>query len=594
MRTSIRPKRTFLTVERLEDRCNPSTVYLATDLISDQPGVAPITDPTLVNAWGISLNPAGGAFWVSSADAGLSEVYGGDVNGSAITQPFKVNVPGGSPTGQVFANIAGNFVISGLTRTGAPTSAVSSFIFASEIGTITGWNAGVFAAPIPPAPPAGPSTNAITAFSATDGANYKGLALAQVGTANFLYAADFHNGKIDVLNSTFQKVTLGTSGFETFTDPNLPAGYAPFNVAAIGGKIYVSYAKQDADAEDEVAGKGFGFVSVFDTNGHFDRRLISNGALNAPWGMVQATANFGDFSNALLIGNFGDGRINAYNIQTGTLLGALTTAPGKPLVIDGLWGLAFGNGVSAGDANSLYYAAGPEDETHGLFGKITANAAGTNPVSARLNGSDLVITGSRNSDVVTVGLSRHGQTLTVRAGGREIGRFDAGTIATIHFNGFAGDDAFIVHPHVEALVFADGGADDDVLNTGAGGGVLLGNAGNDVLLGGFGRDVMIGGDGRDLLLGLFGQDLLIGGRTNYDSSSALLTNLFAAWNNPATAYNDRVTAIRAGTGGVPKLDATTVIDDGVRDDLVGGSSLDWFFVGLDDRLHGRKSGEAIN
>src|SRR6476646_3023671 len=231
-----------LSVLSLEDRCNPSTAYLATDLIADQPGIGRVTDPTLVNAWGISLNPLGGAFWVSANGADLSEVYGGDVNGSPITQPFKVSIPGGAPNGQVF-NSTTDFAVSagGVTRPAA-------FIFASEAGMITGWNpaVGVAAGATPP------SLTAEVGFAATDGAIYKGLAMGQVNGANFLFAADFHNNKIDVIDGGFHLVAPNTNGFESFTDPNLPARYAPINVAPIGGKLYVSYAQQDADAEDDV------------------------------------------------------------------------------------------------------------------------------------------------------------------------------------------------------------------------------------------------------------------------------------------------------------------------------------------------------
>jgi hypothetical protein len=309
---------------------------------------------------------------------------------------------------------------------------------------------------------------------------------------------------------------------------------------------------------------------------------------------VKATANFGDFSNDLLVGNFGNGRINAYDPDTGKFLGTLSEAPGKPLVIDGLWGLAFGNGKSAGDANNLYYAAGPDQEAHGLFGRITANAAGTNPVTAKQNGSDLVITGSRDSDHVEVGLSNHGQTITVRAGGQNIGQFDVASVATIHFTGLAGDDVFVVDPRITAVVFADGGAGNDVLTTGSGGGVLLGGPGDDVLIGGFGRDILIGGDGRDVLVGRFGQDLLIGGSTTHDSNPTDLAALFKAWNDPTVSFNDRVAAIRAGTNGVPALNSTTVIDDGVRDDLFGGFGPDWLFVGTNDHTHGHTAGDAFN
>src|SRR5262245_57919843 len=288
-------------VECLDERVLLSgmgTAYLPTNLVSDQPGVAFVTDPTLVNAWGISLSPTGGAFWVSSNGGGLSELYAGDVAGSPITQPFKVVIPQGKPTGQVFNSTGSttDFMISDGT-----TTKPAVFIFASEAGIISGWNpnVGIVAGAKPP------SLLAETGFTATDGAIYKGLALAQVGGANFLFATDFHNGKIDVIYGQFHKVALGTGGFENFTDPNLPSGYAPFGIAAINGKIYVSYAQQDSDAEDDVRGRGHGFLDVFEPNGHFDGRLVSRGDLNSPWGIVLAPASFGQFGGDLLVGNFG-------------------------------------------------------------------------------------------------------------------------------------------------------------------------------------------------------------------------------------------------------------------------------------------------
>jgi uncharacterized protein (TIGR03118 family) len=574
---------TRLRLECLEHRDTPSTAYLATDLISDQPGVAPVTDPTLVNAWGISLNP-NGAVWVSANGSDLSEVYG-NVTG-AISQPFKVNVPGGAPTGQVFANIANNFVVSGVDKNGDPKSAPGVFIFASENGTISAWNPAVF----PTKPPAGTglSTDAITGFS-QDGAVYKGLARAQVGGANFLYAADFHNGKIEVLDSNFKPVDPGTNGFESFTDPNLPAGYAPFNVALLNGKLYVSYAKQDDVAHDDVAGRGHGFIDVFETNGHFDQRLVSRGALNSPWGMVIAPSNFGDFSNDLLVGNFGDGKIHAYDPSTGTELGTLMQSPGHPIVIDGLWGLSFGN--TSANANTLYYAAGPDNEAHGLFGKITANAAGTNPVSVALNGSDLVITGSRNDDRVEVELTHGGQQIVVENHEQKIGTFDTASVGTIHFNGFAGNDVFVVDPRITATVIADGGAGDDVLVGGGGNNILIGGPGNDVLVGGSARDILIGGTGHDFLFGGGNDDILIGGTTAYDTNQTALTQILSVWNS-SMSYNDRVAALRAGTG-APALDSTTVTDDGTRDDLFGGPGLDFFFATSPDVIHHKNASEQV-
>ena len=576
-------RRALLTVEPLEDRSNPSTSYLATNLISDQPGVATITDPTLVNAWGISFSSSS-AFWVSSADAGLSEVYSGDVNGSPILQPFKVTIPNGSPTGQVFNNTgsATDFSVTDGTNTRP-----SVFIFASESGAITGWNPGVGVSGTPP------SKTAEVGYQAPDGAIYKGLALANNGGSNFLYAADFHNGKIDVIDGQFQKVTLGSGGFETFTDPNLPAGFAPFNIALINGKLYVSYAKQGAGAVDDVAGRGNGFIDVFETNGHFDQRLVSNGNLNSPWGMVLAPASFGDFANDLLVGNFGDGRIHAYNPMTGAALGTLGQSPGRALVIDGLWGLAFGNGAGAGDANSLYFAAGPDDESHGLFGKITANAAGTNPVTAKLTGGDLVITGSRDRDSVEVRLDSHQTQIVVKAGGQRIGSFDLASVGTIRFNGFAGNDSFSVDHRISATIIADGGAGNDFISGGSGNNILLGNAGNDLLLGGPSRDILIGGEGMDFLFGFGNDDILIGGSSTHDSNQAELLQILNVWNS-SQSYTDRVAAIRVGSGGVPILDATTVIDDGVRDDLFGGPGLDWFLGVAPDVFHGKKPNELTN
>jgi len=343
----------------------PASVYLQTNLISDQPGVAAITDPSLVNAWGLALPPTSGNFWIADNHTNLSSVYGGNVNHSPLTKNLPdVTIPGDGPTGVVFNS---NFLTSPtefVISDGNGHSGPAAFIFVTEDGTIAGWN--------PAVPPPSPSTAAQVATTVTD-AIYKGVALGNNGTENLLYAANFHTGHIDVFDSHFASKTLSGS----FTDPQLPAGYAPFNVQNIGGTLYVMYAQQDADAEDEVAGAGKGFVDKFDTNGNLLGRFASGGVLNAPWGIAQAPANFGRFGGDILVGNFGDGRINAFT-TSGSFVGALRDERGRPVAIDGLWALSFGNGVSAGDANSLYFTAGPDDETHGLFGKLTP-AVNLNP-----------------------------------------------------------------------------------------------------------------------------------------------------------------------------------------------------------------------
>ena len=584
-RRSLPRRRIRLELERLEDRLNMSTAFLTTNLVSDLPGVAFITDPTLQNAFGISLSPTSGAFWISSNEVGLSELYAGDVNGSPITQPFKVNIPGGAPTGQLFN---GTGSPTDFSVTDGTNTKPAVFIFASESGAITGWNPGVGAVP----GVSGPSTVAEVGFQATDGAIYKGIATAQVGGKNYLFATDFHNGKIDVFDSQFHKVDLGQNGFGTFTDPNLPAGYAPFGIAAINGKLYVSYAQQDADAEDDVAGKGHGFIDVFDTSGHFQQRLVSKGDLNSPWGMVLAPAGFGDFGNALLVGNFGDGHIHAFDPNTGKELGTLSASKGHPVQIDGLWGLAFGNGNTAGDANTLYFAAGPDHETHGLFGKITANPAGTNPVQAVLNGSDLLVTGSPDNDHITVSSDRNNAHLIVRSDGQTIGTFDTAAISTIRVSGLAGDDSIVVDPRVTITTILDGGAGNNTLIGGGGSNILLGGSGNDTLVGGRGRDILIGGAGSDHLIGNSGDDILVGGSTNYDMESSALLQILNEWNS-TSSFNDRVTALRSGNG-VPQLDSTTVVDDGARDTLFGGPGLDWFFSTMPDRIRDQTPGEPVN
>src|SRR5262245_28853182 len=254
-----------LCLEPLEARLALSTSYIATDLVSDEPGVAPIVDPHLHNAWGVAVGPTGGNFWVSSEGDGLSDVYGGDVNGAPLNKnSLEVAIPGGEPTGQVFNTTTDLVVHSGMA------SGPSVFIFASASGSVSGWN--------PTVPPPPPSTNAQLGFQATDGAIYRGITLASSGGQNYLYVADFANGKIDVLDKDFHLVHLAGS----FTDPNTPDEYAPFNVAAIGGKIYVAYAQQEEGGEEEAHGQGKGFVDVFTTDGQFIKRLISQGDHKSP------------------------------------------------------------------------------------------------------------------------------------------------------------------------------------------------------------------------------------------------------------------------------------------------------------------------
>jgi uncharacterized protein (TIGR03118 family) len=330
----------------------PGNAYHQTNLVSDLPGMAQLTDPDLVNPWGMSAGPMT-PIWVSDNGTDKATLYRGFVNGSPIQKvPLVVNIPGGAPTGQVFNPTSGFVVHSGAA------SGPAAFIFDSEAGLVTGWNPGV--------PPPPPSTQAQVGASVPD-AVYKGLAIASTADGTFLYAANFHAGQIDVFDSGFNLVHLSGS----FQDPEIPSGFAPFNIQELGGQLYVAYAKQDADAEDEVAGPALGFVDVYSTSGHLLRHLIEHGQLNAPWGLVLAPAGFGRFGGDLLVGNFGDGRINAYNPDTGEFLGRLRHEDNSPIQIDGLWALRFGNGV-IGNQSTMLFSAGIDDEAHGLFGAIEA------------------------------------------------------------------------------------------------------------------------------------------------------------------------------------------------------------------------------
>ena len=336
--------------------------YARHTLVSDGSVPSDFVDPNLVNAWGVAFNPQA-VVWIADNHSGKSTLY----DGHGVAAPLVVTIPPApgetvaSPTGIVYSGGA-DFVVDGTTATGDPASGPARFIFASEGGQITGW---------------APNVNTAQAFLAVDSsaggasnhAIYKGLALGGDGSTHLLYATDFHNGRVDVFDGTF---ALATLPHNAFVDASIPAGFAPFGIQAVGGDIVVTYAKQDEDAEDDVAGKGLGFVDVFTSRGKLVMRLTARGALNAPWGVALAPASFGRFGGALLIGNFGDGTINAYSPLSGHFLGALRNKLGRKIRIDGLWGIQFGNGVLSQDSNALFAAAGPGDEEHGTYSVIRA------------------------------------------------------------------------------------------------------------------------------------------------------------------------------------------------------------------------------
>jgi uncharacterized protein (TIGR03118 family) len=357
--------------------------YVVTPLVSNLTGAA-TQDPVLQNAWGIAFSPSGSPFWVNDNQTGCSTLYRG--NGAKVGLQVSIPLPGNvvpvgschpvdpnnppnpapaAPTGIVW-NPSASFLVPG-------TKLPASFIFATEDGTISAWAGGL-----------NPADNAVLAVdnSATptvaDGAVYKGMVFALNAKGGFLYATNFRAGTVDVFGPN------GASGLFTpattdggFTDPNLPAGYAPFGIANIDGDLFVTYAKQNAAKHDDAAGPGRGFVDVFDTDGHLLRRFASHGTLNSPWGVTRASFAFGRFSGKILVGNFGNGHINVFDTE-GHFIDELRDAQGNALTIDGLWTLTLGGGGGS-SSDTLYFAAGPNGETNGLFGTITPAPTSAGP-----------------------------------------------------------------------------------------------------------------------------------------------------------------------------------------------------------------------
>jgi uncharacterized protein (TIGR03118 family) len=360
-----------------EDRSNRANRYLVTNLVSDIAGVAAQTDPVLQNAWGVAFTPAASPFWVADNATGCATLYDGE--GAIQALQVKIPLPDGSvpasackhldpkhppsaspatPTGLVWnptTNPATAFLVPG-------TNLPASFIFDTEDGTISAWAGGLT-----------PPDQAVLAVNNSPGAVYKGLVFGTNAKGVFLFAANFRGGTIDVFgpapagSADGHYVPVTSTG--GFADPTIPAGFAPFGIQNINGDLFVSYAKQDSEKSDDVAGPGNGFVDVFDTDGNLLRRFASRGPLNSPWGMTRASFDFGRFSGDILIGNFGNGRINAFD-SDGNFLGALKDANGKAIKIDGLWTLTLGGGRNS-SSDTLFFTAGPNDETDGLFGTIT-------------------------------------------------------------------------------------------------------------------------------------------------------------------------------------------------------------------------------
>jgi len=376
------------TAVRADDRGNPDARpnrYVVTNLTSDIQGVAPNTDPVLRNAWGVAFSPAASPFWIADNASGCATLYDGtgakvmlqvaiplpdNFVPSTACQPASAQKTPPPPTPAAPTGLVWNPTTSPTTGFLVPgTNIPASFIFDTEDGTLSAW-----AGTIPD-----PSHAVIAVDNSGSGAVYKGLATGVNVHGVFLYATNFFAGTVDVF------APKGSAGFRPattqeidgrFTDPRIPSGFAPFGIQNINGDLFVSYAKQNSAKHDDVAGPGNGFVDVFDTDGHLLRRFASRGPLNSPWGVSRASFAFGRFSGDILVGNFGNGRISAFD-SDGNFLDTIRDGKGKPVVIDGLWTLTLGGGRNS-SSDTLYFTAGPNDETDGLFGTITPVSRGSN------------------------------------------------------------------------------------------------------------------------------------------------------------------------------------------------------------------------
>ena len=352
-----------------------TTTFADTALVANRAmgyATSTVIDANLQNPWGIAVGP-GLPFWIADNNANIATLYSGtgeietqEITGSAdvgVAIPASAAAVQANPTGQVY---------NGSDAFAVPTSKGQEpalFIYDGEGGTIAGW-----------AIDSGSTT--VTAYDdgVSNGANhavYKGLALGTVDGASYLYATDLHNNKVDVFDTNFAKPAAMQG---KFTDPGIPSGFVPFGIAAVNGQLYVTFAKQDAAKHDEVTGAGLGYVDVFDMSGNFVSRFASQGALNAPWGIAVAPAGFGPKEGDVLIGNFGDGKINAFTpngAALATSVGPMVDANGQPFAFPGLWSLAFGNGDSDKPLTTLFYTAGFADQTDGLFGSITMSTTMT-------------------------------------------------------------------------------------------------------------------------------------------------------------------------------------------------------------------------
>jgi uncharacterized protein (TIGR03118 family) len=366
-------------VERLDDRCllDAGMGYVQTNLASDIPGLAPNNNPQLINPWGFSETPDG-QFRVAANGSGTAILF--DAQGAKTAPDIKIPLPpSSSPSGTsapngVISNPTSGFVISDHGR-----SAPATLLFSTEDGTIAGWN------------PAVDQTQAVIAADQSgNGAVYKLLTMGTIGQQSFVYATDLHNNAVDVFDSNFHLVNLGPNAFvDPTTGKNaIPSNFAPFGIKNVGGTLFVTYAMQDAAKHDDVAGVGNGFIDEYDTSGNFIKRFATRGTLNSPIGATFAPADFGPFSNDLLIGNFGDSKVNAFDPVTGKFLGQLKDPQGNPLILNGgfqetdtkgLWGIGFGNGAGGAATNAMFFADGINQENDGLFGKVTFAGSAMSP-----------------------------------------------------------------------------------------------------------------------------------------------------------------------------------------------------------------------